>query len=78
MKQIKQFNDWFNTKFGWFFINGRKQIQSHSHTHKQEEISDDMIEAAAHEHINYGGGAEGYIKDAFKKGAKWYKEQSKK
>lgn len=24
MKQIKQFNDWFNNKFGWFFTNGMK------------------------------------------------------
>ena len=22
---MKKFNDWFNSKFGWFFTNGRKQ-----------------------------------------------------
>ena len=25
IKQFKQFNNWFNRKFGWFFTNGRKQ-----------------------------------------------------
>lgn len=24
MKQIEQFNNWFNNKFGWFFTNGMK------------------------------------------------------
>lgn len=24
MKYIAQFNNWFNTKFGWFFTNGNK------------------------------------------------------
>lgn len=24
--RLKQFENWFNKKFGWFFINGRKQI----------------------------------------------------
>jgi len=26
MKDIKKFNNWFNTKFGWFFTNGRKKL----------------------------------------------------
>jgi hypothetical protein len=25
MRLLKQFEDWFNLKFGWFFVNGRKQ-----------------------------------------------------
>ena len=24
MKQVEQFNNWFNNKFGWFFTNGMK------------------------------------------------------
>ena len=43
----------------------------------QQEISDEEIEKAVHQNINYGGGSEGWIKDAFKKGAKWYREQLK-
>ena len=44
---------------------------------KSIEISDDDIEEASRQ-INYGGGSMGWIKDAFKKGAKWYREQLKK
>lgn len=40
------------------------------------EISDEEIEEASRQ-INYGGGSMGWIKDAFKKGAKWYREQLK-
>ena len=40
------------------------------------EISDDEIEEASRQ-INYGGGSMGWIKDAFKKGARWYREQLK-
>jgi hypothetical protein len=40
------------------------------------EISDEEIEEASRQ-INYGGGSEGWIKDAFIKGAKWYREQIK-
>ena len=43
----------------------------------QTEISDEEIEKAVNENINYGGGSEGWIKDAFRKGAKWYREQLK-
>ena len=25
MRLLKQFEDWFNLKFGWFFVNGRKK-----------------------------------------------------
>jgi hypothetical protein len=25
---MKKFNDWFNTKFGWFFTNGNKMQES--------------------------------------------------
>ena len=25
MRLLKQFEAWFNLRFGWFFINGRKQ-----------------------------------------------------
>jgi len=25
MKRLKQFENWFNKKFGWFFTNGNKQ-----------------------------------------------------
>ena len=42
-----------------------------------KEISDEEIEKEVHQNINYGGGSEGWIKDAFKKGAKWYREQLK-
>ena len=27
MKNWKKFENWFNAKLGWFFINGRKQNQ---------------------------------------------------
>lgn len=27
MKSLKRFEDWFNLKFGWFFVNGRKQVE---------------------------------------------------
>ena len=39
--------------------------------------SDEEIEEASRR-INYGGGSMGWIKDAFKQGAKWYREQLKK
>lgn len=39
--------------------------------------SDGEIEEASRQ-INYGGGSMGWIKDAFIKGAKWYREQLKK
>jgi hypothetical protein len=42
----------------------------------QTEISDEEIEKASRQ-INYGGGSMGWIKDAFIKGAKWYREQLK-
>lgn len=43
---------------------------------KSMEISDEEIEEASKQ-INYGGGSMGWIKDAFKNGAKWYKEKLK-
>lgn len=61
------------SKLTWeeaFKIYGEHQIQ-------MLEISDEEIEEASRQ-INYGGGSEGWIKDAFKKGAKWYREQLKK
>ncbi len=27
MKSLKRLEDWFNLKFGWFFVNGRKQVE---------------------------------------------------
>jgi len=39
------------------------------------EISDEEIENASHQHINHGGGSEGWIKAAFRQGAVWYREQ---
>ena len=27
MKSLKRFEEWFNLKFGWFFVNGRKQAE---------------------------------------------------
>jgi ribosomal protein L32 len=39
------------------------------------EISDEEIDKAAHENISWGGGSEGWIKSAFRQGAKWYREQ---
>lgn len=50
-------------------IYGEHQIQ-------MLEISDEEIEEASRQ-INYGGGSMGWIKDAFIKGAKWYREQLK-
>ena len=29
MSLLKQFEAWFNLKFGWFFVNGRKQSEWH-------------------------------------------------
>jgi hypothetical protein len=40
-----------------------------------KEISDEEIYKASHQNINYGGGAEGWIKSAFRQGAVWYREQ---
>jgi hypothetical protein len=44
---------------------------------EQQEISDEEIDTAAHRNISWGGGSEGWIKDGFRKGAKWYREQVK-
>ena len=53
------------------------QIIYGEHQIQMLEISDEEIEEASRQ-INYVGVAEGWIKDAFKKGAKWYREQLKK
>ena len=29
MTLLKQFEAWFNLKFGWYFVNGRKQSKWH-------------------------------------------------
>lgn len=34
-KRLIQFNNWFNTKFGWFFLNGRKES-----THTEQLLSE--------------------------------------
>jgi len=41
------------------------------------EISDEEIYKASREHINDGGGAQGWIQAAFRQGAVWYREQLK-
>lgn len=46
-------------------------------TNEMVEISDEEIEKASRQ-INYGGGSEGWIKDAFRKGAKWMREELNK
>ena len=37
--------------------------------------SDEEIKEEVDNHIDYGGGCEGWIKDGWRKGAKWMKEQ---
>lgn len=41
------------------------------------EISDEEIEQAVRKNVTSGGGSMGWIKDAFRNGAKWYREQIK-
>ena len=55
-----------------FFINGFIKCYNGL---KPDEISDEEIDKAAHENISWGGGSEGWIKSAFRQGAKWYREQ---
>jgi len=33
---MKKFNDWFNTKFGWFFTSGRKAQSAYNKTFTDE------------------------------------------
>ena len=42
MTLLKQFEAWFNLKFGWFFVNGRKQ----SDWHKSIEVNSQQQNAA--------------------------------
>ena len=37
--------------------------------------SDEELKEEVDKHIDYGGGCEGWIKDGWRKGAKWMKEQ---
>ena len=40
-------------------------------------ITEEKIRLAANQEISYGGGSEGWIKNAFVKGALWYREKIK-
>jgi hypothetical protein len=75
---LKENSDWFDKSPGgeklYFESEVIKMMKNYS---SQTEISDEEIEKVVHRNINYGGGSEGWIKDAFKKGAKWYREQLK-
>jgi hypothetical protein len=42
---MKKFNNWFNTKFGWFFINGNKTTQSEPMIETLETIEKVLMEA---------------------------------
>ena len=69
--------NYYNETYGSNHIVDTNEMIDHiGDANKMVEISDEEIEEASRR-INYGGGSMGWIKDAFKKGAKWYREQLK-